>query len=248
MNKKKLISTLLIGSMVASIGLVGCGSKNETTDKITNDVEANVTEDKKDNKNTKNIFGSEADVTQIPFCDVKDDQIIDVCKIKIPNDIWIGGTNYYNKDGKIESEHNDYFMDQYTEFPSYQEGKFGMALIGHFPNDPSYCLQSLWIRTEKSALYYQTYEEYEEHFRDVMKDYKEPDWVDYELDGIRAFACKFVNEDRKPNEEITDLNIDKVILIVELDNGKLIDFTYGGMLNYELSTKEIGDMLLSLIV
>ena len=247
MKKKKLISMLLISSIIASMGLVGCGN-NENTDKVTNDTEVNITEDKKNNKNTENLFGSDADVTEIPFCDVEDDKIVDVCKIKIPNDIWIGGTNYYDEDGKIESKHNDYYMDKYATTPYYQEGKFGGALIGHFPNDPSYCLQSLWVRTEKSELLYKTYEENEEHYRDAMKNYKESNWVDYELDGARAFACKFVNEDRKPNEEITVFNIDTVILMIELDDGKLIEFTYQGMPNYELSTKEIGDMLLKLIV
>ena len=45
MKKKKLISMLLIGSIIASIGLAGCGNKTETTNKTTNNTEDNTTED-----------------------------------------------------------------------------------------------------------------------------------------------------------------------------------------------------------
>ena len=228
MKKKKLISMLLIGSIVASMGLVGCEkSKTYNTEVEQEDIEVSEKEEDKEIKDS--LFTEEDNLVEIPFAyynEADDTDKPETCKqyctVKLPADAKVTYmTEMYTEKG--------YYHDRFAE--TSDRRKVVSLLSNELHNTGAVLVQISYGKDELQIMIAPRINETEEFIYDkkvdTFKDYDSFVELKDTKDGHRAFM------------------LDE--LFAELDKDHMLHIKYEGSAQSKLSNEELGMELYNLI-
>ena len=223
MTKKKLISMLLISSMIASIGLVGCGN-NENTDKVTNDTEVNATENKIDNEKTSDGIFPQADgFYEIPVGEYFEEEYKEICKVKLPLNYIMAASESEKKESETSNRfHGDKILNY------VQENLFDDSEIVYISAGTEEVSITVDVKKSKNNV------------TTIENDMKSiPNGVEIGNENIRAYGYEI------PDSDFFNVHF---CTTVQLNDDVALWISYGGPLFGKISNEELAQMLYDIVI